>query len=410
MNTCSICCRDISETTRNFEASCGICLKKFHSVCAKVPLRIKDTDNCIWYCDMCMPMANTLTNIAGRLKVLEEILKEHTNTIENQQKIISELKNEIESNKLTKFHDNCSETPFQSAKSNPKKRTFSEVAKNWNVDATPTTHTIKRVRETNRYEFFADKKDLEPILVLKPIQSKESESMKSDVQRVLNPKDDPVLSLRTTSRGNVIIKCDSHEKIEEVKTKLENEIGDEYTINLPKEMTPEVKLVGLQEEMSNEEIIEMLYKQNSNVIKNESKIEVKDCKKIVNRKSSYYTVYLKTDVETFRNIMSIGKLKLMWSVVKCYQVVQDNRCYKCQAFDHFSDKCPLGNENFICPTCSGDHKAKDCESENTKCINCVRFNEKYSTSRPTDHAVWSFLCPVLSKRYEQLRKRIRYCE
>lgn len=53
---------------------------------------------------------------------------------------------------------------------------------------------------------------------------------------------------------------------------------------------------------------------------------------------------------------------------------------------------------------SGNHNAKDCKENCTKCINCITSNEKYSIKLNTDHVVWDVLNCDTYKRVETLRK------
>lgn len=326
-------------------------------------------------------MASSLTDIATRLKVLEAIIKGHTDSICKQELVINELKKEISSgNNQNKENNNLSAyTPIQT---NRNKRPYSSVL--WSeIMQTPVTHSNtdasesvnKRRRIENREKnvksnnLFKDKEKYERLLVIKPNDiDSDMNDMKSDIKKIVNPKDDPVKTIRTTAKGNIILKCNDKESLEIVKNKLLKSVSDKYSVDTPKQVSPQIKLVGLDENIPENELVLLLKKQNPYVISESAVIQVKDIKLIQTKSYTYYTVIITTDCDTFKNIMSRGKLNIMWSRVKCYQILPDNRCYKCQSLSHLSINCT--EKDFVCPKCSGNHKGKDCESQELKCHNC----------------------------------------
>lgn len=367
--------------------------------------------NCFWYCSQCIGMAERLNDIAGRLQTLETMMKDYASVMKVQQSTISNLESKLSE----KCANNQFFTPMTSV-SVSKKRKYNDVVSSWADEMrTPVTTTSairdKKTRGTKKLSgLFKDKSDYEPILVIESSDSSKVSDVLSEVKKVVNPRDDPVKVIRQTSRGNVILECNDQVSVTTVKNKLNAIGGSVFSARLPKQVQPEIKLVGLNEFLDQADILTQLKSQNPDVISESSTVVIRDVKKIVTRSSTYYTVYIQTDCDTFEKIMSRGKLCVMWSRLRCYQVLPDSRCYKCHKFDHIADKCPLGDNVKICPKCSGSHDGKECDSSEYKCINCVRKNEKYGIDMPVNHCVWSYQCPIYKHRQDKLRRNVRYVQ
>lgn len=423
MILCSICCSEVLESTGSqHEIQCKMCLKSFHGKCAKVNKSLcelfKSRDNCFYYCDQCKSIAAELTKISGKLQSLEGIISEHSSIINEQKAMISELKSKLEVR-----DQNPLSTPFLSARNytnTRKKRKFGDVVRDWAVDSedtrTPLTHTTAtfsiRKRKKLSVPLYREKKDYDPIVVIKPRDDVDEIDalldILSDVKKVVNPRDDPVKNIRRTAKGNVILECNDQQSVQTIMDKVGTALRDKCCVDVPRESIPEIKLVGLHEDMTSVEIESQLRVQNPEVICETATIKVKAIKKIVTLKTSYHTVYLQTDNLTLNKIIDRGTLKLMWSSLKCYQVLPDNRCYRCHSFKHIAADCELTEEQSICPKCAGNHVGRHCTSNFVKCKNCNDKNAEYGTNLPVDHPVWSYQCPILKKRHDRLRENIRY--
>lgn len=131
-----------------------------------------------------------------KLENLEDELKTNTETIINQSKIISELREKIK--KLTSVVERGN------------KRTYSSVV----CGSSPTVNsTANRPPKRVRPEINAPK---EPILVIKPNADVTGEEVQKLVKDVVNPIDDPVTTMRQTAKGNLIVHCTDHSVIETV--------------------------------------------------------------------------------------------------------------------------------------------------------------------------------------------------
>lgn len=407
---CCKCCQPIAlNSARSAKIQCNICKKNFHNYCVAMSKHahayIEETAGCLWNCTDCTPMAIKLTEIATIVQNLEVTIQSQAKIISSQNEMLGEIKKKLNDPNLKSFQIN-------DVTNTSKKRKYNEIViGDWSDEmSTPVTHlnhTDKRTKSARK--LCKEKREYDPVLIIKSKESdKDINVLKSEIQKIINPKDDPVNMIRTTNNGNLILRCNNQESVVNMKTKLDSILKEKCEIEEPKEVNPEVKLVGLETELSASEIKDQLIKRNPNVFIENSTLTVKCCKKIQLVKTTYYTVYIETDFETFKRIMSKGKVYLMWNALKCYQVLKDGRCYKCHEFNHMIKDCTAAEQ--ICPKCAENHAFNVCKSDKFKCINCCRANEKYQVNLNTDHPVYSEECEVLRKRQSKIRKNIRYVQ
>ena len=103
---------------------------------------------------------------------------------------------------------------------------------------------------------------------------------------------------------------------------------------------------------------------------------------------------LRDGITNFRNKVVIGL-----SSCKIYDGQQTKRCNNCQHYGHFAKHCPMP-ETPSCGKCSGDHRTDSCNSEERKCINCVRKNETDNM-----HAAFAHKCPTLQNNEQILQNK-----
>ena len=71
----------------------------------------------------------------------------------------------------------------------------------------------------------------------------------------------------------------------------------------------------------------------------------------------------------------------------------------CQHYGHFAKDCPTPDEP-VCGRCSGNHRTDGCNSNEKKCINCVRKGHYESNHEAFDHK-----CPTFKKHEKELTDR-----
>ena len=179
--------------------------------------------------------------------------------------------------------------------------------------------------------------------------------------------------------------------------------NEEIVVNTPREIRHSITIVGLPKVYQEEEIMNMLVKQNgyikkfavSNNIKDHIKVHV--VKPLKNNPSCFQIFCDVSAVlhEGFHHYNEKVTLGLM--PCKIYDRYNIKRCFNCQKFGHYIKDCPTKDEP-ICGKCSENHPTKDCESESRKCINCVRKN-----GDNIQHSASSIQCPSLMKEHTRLK-------
>ena len=162
-----------------------------------------------------------------------------------------------------------------------------------------------------------------------------------------------------------------------------------------------VDLVGLPYELTNEEALQALVRDNprlglsvcsddpsSAVMSTNSDmfLSVSGVKKC--RDSPIYRVLINA-TECLVNFMDDVKIKLMSSVLHKYVLPDSVQCFKCYRFNHYADRCKFSS---VCGKCSStSHKTSECPSTTPKCVNCVRNNHKDDA-----HPAYSQKCPYFT--------------
>ena len=213
----------------------------------------------------------------------------------------------------------------------------------------------------------------------------------------IHRKELPVFSGRRKKDGSHDVLFKSYEEACKAKDVLDKKLSDFANISNPQhDNLKNYRIVGLEFEMSIDEITDSIIRENSSWLKmdklKEGVVQIKGDPNAV--------MYIRT-VSMCRNkeyrmvnvsmspnmVASIGRERIALGYVKCklYEVSMSSRCFKCQQHGHFADKC---NNKLACPRCSHEHKAEDCSSHTFKCVNCT-INGKVIVNHPS----YSSLCP-----------------
>lgn len=359
---CNHCDRDIVDSVgTESKIKCSVCQKTYHQSCSNVKatvLKYLLANDCFWSCDKCPKTNEVFLKLMSRVESLEKEVKEIKDSLKSL---------------------------------GGKKRTFSEVV---NSDfSTPTGPNVKNKKLGNRLASPVKT----PLLVVSLKESENCDETQKKIENSLHPSVDPVKFIRKTNRGKILVECNDRNDIETVKKKLAETLGDKCEIHEPKSVKPMIKIVGVDELKDDSELIEFIKDRNENIITNESELEVIQYKK--GPKSA--TAILSVDYKTFERVMKVNKLTVKWKRCPVYEHLNVIRCFKCNMYGHVANDCTSKDNK--CPKCAGPHKVDMCMSDVLKCSNCV-----LDKLPQTDHAVWSYDCPVLQRRLVIARNRTRY--
>lgn len=239
-------------------------------------------------------------------------------------------------------------------------------------------------------------------------KGKTNNDIKEIIKQKISPVDMQVQGLRNGVKGSVLVECKSTELKKTVISNVQRELGEEYEVKEQELRDPKIKILSVENNLEETELLEMLKKQNDcfnkGTLRYVHKIEIK-------RKDSKYDSYtyiLQVDGLTWSNLQSCNKkVNLGW---RKYHVIEDTgvfRCFKCWNFNHTASKCQ--NNKQICGKCSEEgHKAEDCQIDQFKCRNCIMHNIKFKIGLDVKHCAWSKECPVYKRKIEEFRNKVSY--
>lgn len=194
------------------------------------------------------------------------------------------------------------------------------------------------------------------------------------------------MGVKESKEGMIIISCKDNESIEKLRE--HNTMGTNYEINTPKIKMKQIKIWGLSELCSEEEIIDKITRCNE-LITTDSMINVARIKETTPRG---IMIILEADEITHnRFIISSDRIYLDWDICRVYEYVHVTRCFTSTYCKNFGR----------CGICSmGDHETSDCKSDSIKCVNCVSAKERMRIDIDDNHKAWDMSCPVYTHKVD----------
>ncbi|XP_058827814.1 uncharacterized protein LOC131687742 [Topomyia yanbarensis] len=183
-------------------------------------------------------------------------------------------------------------------------------------------------------------------------------------------------------------------------------LSEKYDIEIQKPLKPRIKVTGISEEFSQDEIIGKLKAQNS--LPESCELKIVKSQKREHVKNNPFVITLETDANTYNCLLKLQRVNIGWDRCRIFEDVDVFRCYNCSEYGHKAQAC---SKPVCCPKCAEGHKAKDCEAANAKCVNCVGMNaaaQSATEKMSENHAAWSLDCPLYSRRLKLARSRIDY--
>ena len=213
----------------------------------------------------------------------------------------------------------------------------------------------------------------------------------------------PVVKSYKNKEGNLVVLCDSSETRDSLKTQVQDSI-DNIELTTPKEKRPAVSIVGLSREYMNNEVVDLLVKQNSFIQQFAQSNDIKDhisvfAVKPIRAQNGIYQAFARIS-KVLRQGISSHKDRLTIGLQTCrvYDQYHIKRCNKCQSYGHYYKDC---QSTPICAKCSGPHSTRDCSEHIIKCTNCMK--EELPVDQ-CNHRADDEKCPTLNKRQQRMKK------
>ena len=185
-----------------------------------------------------------------------------------------------------------------------------------------------------------------------------------------------------------------------------------HKVDLVPAMKPTVNVVGLARKYTEEEIRDMMVKQNPGVTSVFESDSAEDKYMDVMAVTELRTRpgYFKATVRVSNLIRSVIQKQsdrlYMGSQQTCK--VYDNlyvlRCYKCQGFGHHSERCTNDSR---CGYCAADHETRDCDKRTEEAAKCC-VNCKSAGLPELKHEANSLQCQSLIEQQTKLKKKIPF--
>lgn len=372
MANCPACKEDIRRTTK-YVRCLGFCDDYYHQKCANVNDKVYNTmleypNSLGWRCENCRKK-NT-AEMFKMLQDLQQVTKSINEKVSQQQELLMN-------------HDEI----------------LKEINEKIEERGTPNNDCVGKIVS------YADKVKKNQILVIKPKNEKQnSYTTKEDLKDKIDPTQVEFSGLKNTSKGGIVIGCQTKEALEKLKEETIKKLGDKYNVNIPNSKKPKIKIVGLKEEHKEDNIIEYIKKQN-HYIKDNSIIKVEHMYKVVKGRNSRFSVIVEVDGETYFNILKYKEIIIGWDVCMAYAHFGITQCFKCFGFYHKAEKC---TKDQCCSKCGGDHKYTECLSDYEKCVNCEAANKKLNMKINSNHESLDHDCPVYKKILDNEMKKVDY--
>lgn len=375
---CYKCENDIEENDKFIE--CDGCNSLFHLKCANVNLteaKARKNSKCLkLYCPECFKAKTegTAEKLKEALALLYKmdccIQQQKTSTIEQK---LAALEAKITANNATQCTQNIvHQTP------KPSHATYANVVNKTNV---------------------------KPTIVIKPKTKQTCAKTIDEISKKINKNDISVCDTRNARDGVVILRC--HNKSETLKAKqvVNEKLGSNYDVILPKVKKPRVRISNIATDIPNESIVDELKRNNEQIKDIELKLVTVIPRKIRSVESN--DAVFEVCSESFNKLIEISILNMPWRECRVYEHLHVKRCYKCCGYFHKSTEC---TETQKCSRCAGAHKHSECKSKLSCCVNCKLANEKFNLNLKTNHHAWDKNCPVFQRKLASVRNKIEYNE
>lgn len=270
-----------------------------------------------------------------------------------------------------------------------------------------TTTKMKKNGNNNKINSVSSKNVNKPAvsrILVKPKVNQAVEKTLADMKEKINPCDVKFNNISKRNNGSIVIECDNVNDSDDIRNKIETQIGQQYEVRDIQMMKPRVKIFGMSEPLNGDELIELLKHQNAMLVDNEIEV-IKIVKDIKDER--IHNAIIQTDVDGFNKLMKTEKVFLNWDVCAVREHFSILRCHKCAGYEHTKEMC---TKAIVCGYCSGDHLSNECDTNHLSCPNCKEANDKFKLSLNVKHHAWSKKCSILSKKIQRVGNKIAYDE
>ena len=247
----------------------------------------------------------------------------------------------------------------------------------------------------------------DPVVVIKPKAGVAVENARMEVQKKVSSKNMNVQRVYTNKNGEVVVALKDKASVQVLQENVMKQLGERYDVQLRDSLKPTIKIIGMPEEMEEDELRETLVDHNDSF---GNLKHFKLFKSYRNEKWSYNNnnAIVELDADTYFKVLDAGKVNCGWKRCRVFDGLQVLRCFKCNGFNHKGADCKAAV--VTCAICSGPHEPKNCKAESAKCSNCEKLKNEKNVDIDVNHAAWSSECPVYRKQQARRNKLVDYTQ
>ncbi|KAH7954117.1 hypothetical protein HPB49_015636 [Dermacentor silvarum] len=232
----------------------------------------------------------------------------------------------------------------------------------------------------------------------------DKEQMQSIMKRKVDPHELGVLEAEMRpARDGIVVMASSKKGLQRLEDFITNdaELASKLKTKHPKEKNLAIKVIGIDEELSNDEIGKKIIQQNN------LPCSTKEVKVNKTWRGKYgKTAIISLSLQAFEALKGRTHLTIGWDRCPMYDNTFVPRCTFCAKYGHTQRWCQARVAK--CTECGGGHHFKECRKNDYECCACT---EEGLDPEQASHSMMSVNCPTFQKRKEQERdKIIRYLQ
>lgn len=216
-------------------------------------------------------------------------------------------------------------------------------------------------------------------------------------------------AVRKLKNQRVAISCDTRNDREKLCKAVEN-IGDGLSVSQPKIKKPQLKLIGVANDLNDMKVEEAIYEQNASLLEGltPSETAVRVLRRTKGRTSETKNIIMEASPQIWEKLRD-RKIRLGFQVVHVVDQSPVIQCYRCLGYAHKATECRA--PEIKCGYCAGDHDTRKCCYRNgaPKCANCCNSTTHTTSKQEYVHPAYSSECPEWQKWDRIARTAVNYC-
>ena len=404
----------------------GVCGKNFHTAvkCSGVEQYssgILDSNPMIKFiCEDCILYIH---NVDLVLKDMQEVVKKNSNYLKEYKNEFEESlkKNETELKKLLEAieerytdrlrdmqiaqktcENSVSELKKMSTYSESFKTQSNKIYNSVNEIKNDIRNEVKKIKisttktETKAKMNYAEQ--LKQTVYIKPKAKQENAKTTKEIKEKIDPSSLSLKVDRISNRneGAIAINCTGEHSVQKIEREVKQKLGEKYEVKIFTKKNPQIMVTDISEMWKNEDL-EVAIKKQNNV-----NGTVKCVKVFKNKNKDVHSAIIELEMSSYDEIIENRKINIGWEKCRVFEYYNISRCYNCCGYHHIAKNC---KNNIKCAKCGEDHDTRGCTSETLKCVNCVRYNEKFNLNLDFNHDSRDANCAVYKKLLESEKNR-----